>query len=72
MIIDDLANLFEKKRKEGVRDNKMAEIFNKERKWVIMARYGYSYKIDYNFVAGLRCLGYELKLVEVNKNENNT
>ena len=62
MVLDDIADVICEARKK-ITAKKIASLFNKERKWVLSAQCGCSMRLDYNLVAGLNALGYELKLV---------
>ena len=63
MIIEDIANLiFELHQKKTARE--VAKIFGKERKWTYFIEKGCTFNLDYDFIAGLSSLGYELKLVK--------
>ena len=64
MILDEVADLFEELNKEKT-CKQIANTFDKERKWVSWMKLGYSFKVDAEFVAGLKEYGYELKLVKL-------
>lgn len=64
MILDEMADLFEELNKEKTYE-RIAYTFDKERKWVNRMKLGYSFKVDAEFVAGLKECGYELKLVKL-------
>lgn len=63
MIIEDIANLV-----CSLYQNKTAKevsrIFGRERKWAYSIMNGTTFLLDYDFIAGLSSLGYELKLVK--------
>lgn len=63
MIIDDLADLFTKLHiYQSAKD--IARHFDRDRKWLYMAKHGKSFTVNAEFVAGLNEYGYELKLVK--------
>lgn len=63
MITDDIADLIEELlKKNSAKD--ISRHFGKERKWVYQHRYGYSFILNAEFIAGLNHYGYELKLVK--------
>ena len=69
MIIEDIANLIcslyhDKTARE------VARIFGRERKWAHSVMNGTCIRLDYDFIAGLSSLGYELKLVRKGSDNN--
>ena len=69
MIIEDIANLIcslyqDKTAKE------VSRIFGRERKWAYSVMDGATIHLDYAFIAGLSSLGYELKLVRKESDNN--
>lgn len=63
MILDDIADLIEGLiKKEPAKE--VARHFGKERKWCYFHKYGYSFVLNAEFIAGLNHYGYELKLVK--------
>ena len=69
MIIEDIANLIcslchDKTARE------VARIFGRERKWAYSIMNGATFILDYDFIAGLSSLGYELKLVRKGSDNN--
>lgn len=66
MILDDIADLFcELNIRYPAKE--ISRYFDKERKWVYLARCGKSYVLNAEFIAGLNHYGYELKLVKKEK-----
>lgn len=63
MIIDDLADLFIYLNTQHPA-KEISRHFGKERKWIYFAKYGKSFTVNAEFVAGLNEYGYELKLVK--------
>lgn len=68
MVTEDISNLITELRKKYIA-TKVAEIFERERKWVYCVENGCSFRLDYKFIAGLSSLGYELKLVKKGEGE---
>lgn len=64
MIIDDIADLFVKLRKDGMTVKEIASAFDRDRKFIYSMQAGCTFHLDYSFIAGLSSLGYELKLVK--------
>lgn len=63
MILNDLADLFSYLN-IFYPAKEISRHFDKERKWSYLARYGKSYTLNAEFIAGLNHYGYELKLVK--------
>lgn len=63
MITDEIANLITELHVYNSA-KEIARHFDKERKWVYMAKYGKSFLVNAEFIAGLNHYGYELKLVK--------
>ena len=63
MVLDDIADAIAEARKSKTA-KEVARLFDKERKWVNFVQNGCNVRLDYNLVAGLHALGYELKLVK--------
>lgn len=71
MIIDDIADLMLELRKTKTA-SQIGEIFGRKRKTIYAISQGCTFHLDYDFIAGLSSLGYELKLVKRgNENANN-
>jgi hypothetical protein len=66
LILDDIANLF-CELNIHYPAKEISRHFDKERKWVYLARCGKSYVLNAEFIAGLNHYGYELKLVKKEK-----
>lgn len=65
MVTDDIADLIEElHRKYPARE--IARHFDKDRKWIYLAKYGHSYVLNAEFIARLNHYGYELRLVKKN------
>lgn len=63
VVMDDIADLLEELHKTETA-TEIARHFDKERKWVYQHKYGYSFVLTSEFIAGLRHYGYDLKLVK--------
>lgn len=66
MIIDDIADLITELHKK-VPAHRIAKIFNRERKWVCAIENGCTMRLDYDLICGLNKLGYDLKLVKMER-----
>ena len=64
MIIEDIADLISDLHRK-MSAEKVAKIFDKERKWIYSIKNGCTFRIDYGLIAGLKSLGYEIKLEKV-------
>ena len=65
MIIEEMSNLVESLQQK-MSAEKVAKIFGKERKWTFSIKNGCNFRIDYGLIAGLKSLGYEIKIVKIN------
>lgn len=61
MVLEDIANLFEQVCKKETASC-LAARFEKSRKWVHLVRGGCPMVLNWQFIAGLDSLGYELVL----------
>lgn len=68
MILTDIEELISSLRKKYT-VKKIADIFERERKWVYSVENGCNIKLDLKFIAGLSSLGYELILVKKNRSD---
>lgn len=66
LILDDIANLF-CELNIHYPAKEISRHFDKECKWSYLAKYGKSYVLNAEFIAGLNHYGYELKLVKKEK-----
>lgn len=64
MIFDDVADLITKQMKAGKSAERLAHIFQVERKTIYRYRDGCCFHLTYNFLCGLHYLGYDLALVK--------
>ena len=68
MILEDIANLFEELSAK-YNHKEIARNFGRERKFVIDIKNGCNFRMNPEFIAGLREYGYELKLVKIGSDE---
>ena len=64
MILEDITNLFEELSQNHTH-KEIARNFGRERKFVINMKCGCSFRMNPEFIAGLKEYGYELKLVKI-------
>lgn len=67
MIFDDVADLITDQMKSGKSAERLAHIFQVERKTIYSYRDGCCFRLTYNFLCGLHYLGYDLALVKREK-----
>ena len=68
MILEDISNLFEELSAKHTY-KEIARNFGRERKFVINMKCGCNFRMNPEFIAGLRKYGYELKLVKIGSDE---
>lgn len=66
MIIDDIAGLITTTH-NTMTARQIGRLFNRSRKWTYAAENGCNVVLNYDFVAGLHALGYELVLQKIDK-----
>lgn len=68
MVIDDLADLFTELHTKYIA-KEICRHFGRDRKFIYPMKNGCTFHLDYDFIAGLKHFGYELKLVKINKGD---
>lgn len=63
MIFDDIAYVL---KKSGKTNKRLCYLFNRERKAIFCYKKGMNVRLDYDFVCGLKSLGYEIALIDKN------
>ena len=66
MIIDDIADLITTTH-GTITAREIGRLFNRSRKWTYAVENGCNPVLNYDFVAGLHALGYELVLQKIDK-----
>lgn len=68
MIFDDIADLITIQMQSGQSAERLANIFQVERKTIYNYRNGCCFRLTYDFICGLNRLGYDLALVKKGHN----